>query len=378
MRLFVILCLALAACTTAGGQAPRVAGPNGLPLAVVDARELIVLTAEAPETLISRAEGLGYTLRAVHPLPELDDTLVSLRIPDGRSIPEAIAEIEAAVPGVTAGANHVYRLQATDGGGGRDYAAAMIGWPPDGCRARASVGMIDAAITPGHPALRAGRIVQRAFTDGGTAPATSHGALVADLLIGEDRLRDTTLLSAAVVDPGLDGGGASGVVAILRAVDWLSAEGADVVNISLAGPYNKLLDRALGQAASQGMTFVAAVGNAGPRRPPQYPAAFPFALAVTAVDRDGAIYRNAIRGPHVDIAAPGVDILAAPGGRLTVSSGTSLAAPFVTATVASDPALARLAPARLRAELARRARDLGEAGRDDIFGAGLLRVGAAC
>ncbi|MEM7488052.1 MAG: S8 family serine peptidase [Pseudomonadota bacterium] len=375
MRLALMLSLVLAACVPADPPPTQAAGDAAF--AVVDRRELIVLTAEAPETLIARARGLGYTLRDVQPLPDLDDTLVVFGIPEGSTIAQAIEEIERAVPGVTAGAHHLYRLQV-DGTAGRDYAAAMIGWPAGGCRARGRVGLIDAGVTADHPGLADGRIAQRAFNGPAGPPVTDHGTLMAELLIGPDRLHGTTLYSANVVDPGLGAGDAAGVVAILRGVDWLAANGVDVVNISLAGPRNKLMDRALGHAAQNGMALVAAVGNLGAEQPPQYPAAFPFALAVTAVDRDGAIYRDAIRGSHVDIAAPGVDILVAPGGRLTVSSGTSLAAPQVTAVVASDPSLLELDIRALRAELGRRATDLGEAGRDRVFGAGLLRAPGRC
>lgn len=376
MRLLplVLLLFVVVACTPIGppGQANRGPGP-----AIVDPRELIVLTAQSPAPLIARAEARGYTLRDVFPLPDLDDTLVVFGIPRGTTIPEAIAEIEAAVPGVTAGAHHVYRLQS-GAAQSRDYAAAMIGWPPGGCRARTRVGMLDAGVTDGHPGLAAGHIRQETFTGSPASPVTDHGTRMEELLIGPNRLRGTTLFRANVIDPTLGAGDAAGVVSILRGMDWLAANGVDVVNISLAGPRNKLMNRAMGRAAADGMVLVAAVGNLGPKAPPQYPAAFPVALAVTAVGPEGAIYRKAVRGPHVDIAAPGVDVLLAPGGRLVVASGTSIAAPFVTGVVAADPGLARLAVDALRSELGRRAEDLGQAGRDPVFGAGLLRAPTRC
>ncbi|MCK0167643.1 S8 family serine peptidase [Jannaschia sp. S6380] len=374
MRFALMLCLALAACVPANQP---VRGPAGPVFAVTDPRELIVLTAEDPAILIAGTRDLGYTVRAIHPLNNLSDTLVVFRIPNGTTIAAAIAEVEAAIPGVTAGANHLYRLQ-TDADGGRSYAAQMIGWPAGGCRARARIGMIDAGVLPDHPGLADGRIRERVFTDSSAPPATDHGARMAELLIGPNRLRGTPLYSANVIDPDLGTGDAAGVVSILRGVDWLAANGVDVVNISLAGPRNKLMDRALGRAAADGMVLVAAVGNLGPDQPPQYPAAFPFALAVTAIDRDRRVYRRAIRGPHVDIAAPGVDILLAPGGRMTVSSGTSMAAPFVTGVVAADPALAALGVETLRTELARRATDLGAPGRDTVFGVGLIGAPSGC
>ncbi|MBY5933558.1 S8 family serine peptidase [Tateyamaria omphalii] len=366
IRLIVFVCLVLAACGPAGP--PRATGAGDLPFAVTDERELVVLTAEAPEVLIARAEARGYVLLAQHPLPSLDDILVVFRIPIGTTIPEAIDEIEAAVPGVTAGANHLYSLQSR-ALAAVDYAGSMIGWPEEGCVARARVGMIDGGVAPDHPGLASGQIIQEAFGGGSDAQAMEHGSRIATLLVGPGRLRGTPLYSANVISQG----DTAGVVPILRALDWLAANGVRVVNISMAGPRNKLMNRALSRAAADGMLLVAAVGNEGPSAPPQFPAAFPFVLGVTAVDRDGAIFRNAGRGSHVDLAAPGVDIMVRDGARLRIASGTSMAAPFVTAAIAADKNLTRRSVESVRESLGAAAKDLGPAGRDTVFGAGLLQ-----
>lgn len=360
------------------GCALGVPGATGQP-EVADQRLLIVLTAPPAEPLIEASRALGYGLRDVTPLGELDDILVSLEIPEGRTIPEAIAEIEAEVPGVTAGANHVYRLQALEPDAtGRNYAGPLIGWPAGGCRALRRVGMIDAGIAPDHRGIESGAIVEARFVPGAKPPAGNHGALMADLLTGAGKLTGTRLYSANVVDPDRSGGDASDVVSMLRAVDWLAAEGVDLVNVSLAGPYNKLLNRAMSRAAADGMVIVAAAGNLGPRAAPQYPAAFPFTVAVTAVDRDLSVYDRAVRGDHIDIAAPGVDILVQSGGRLRVVTGTSAAAPFVTAAIAADPRLRRADTGTVRNRLAGDARDLGQDGTDPVFGHGLLRAPEGC
>ena len=374
-RLRLGLLLLLAAC--AAPVAPRQDEDRQRVVAeVVDDRELIVLTAPPQDPVIAQAAALGYVATAVHPLPELADVLIVLRIPSGRTIPEAIEEIESAAPGVTAGAHHRYRLQ-TDGND-RFYANALIGWPSDGCSAMLSVGMIDGGVPPTHPGLADGRIVQQQFFDGDAAPANDHGALMADLLIGPGRLTGVTLYSANVIDPTLDDGDTTGVVSILRALDWLRAQGVDVVNVSLAGPRNKLLDRGLGHAAADETILVAAAGNDGPSAPPLYPAAFPFVLAVTAVDRDLDVYSRAVRGEHIDLAAPGVDILLDGAGGLQIVSGTSAATPFVTAAIAADPGLNALDVAEIRDRLAAQALDLGATGNDPVFGAGLVAAPEVC
>lgn len=350
------------------GQAT--AGP-----AVLDDRELIVLSARPGTVTIDRARSIGYEVIRVDDLSTLDDVLITLRIPEGRSIPEAIAEVEAAAPGVTAGAHHLYTLQSDRA---QSFANQMIRWPKNGCRAQVRIGMIDAALPGGHPLLTSGRVAQRNFTATNEAPRTDHGSLMAELLVGPGRITGTTLFSAVAVDPDLGEGETAGVSAILMAIDWLKSQGVRVVNISLAGPRNKLLNRGLGRAAQDGMVLVSAVGNLGPSAPPQFPAAFPFVIGVTAVDAEAAIYGQAVKGPQVDFAAPGVDLLIQTAGGLRVLSGTSAASPFVTGVIAADPRLAGRQVDEVRRTLARGAQDLGAAGRDPVFGAGLVTAPRVC
>lgn len=377
-KFFILLTLiALPSCSTLG-QAQQNSGPAFVQTApeVVDDRQLVVLATPPGNALIALAEGLGYELLKVDALPALDDVMITLRIPDGRDIPQAIAEIEAAAPTVTAGANHLYRLQA-EPANSLNYAARLIGWPASGCRARQRVGMVDAGLPAGDPKLRSGAVVQRTFV-GNSRPTSTHGTLMAELLVGQGRVTGTPLFSAVAVDPGRDNGETAGVVGILQAVNWLAEQQVDVINISLAGPRNKLLNRGLGRAAKDGMVMVAAAGNAGPNAPPQYPAAFPFVIAVTAVDQGGAVYTKAVRGKHIDLAAPGVDILIEGRSGARVLSGTSAAAPFVTAAIVTDPRLVGRSVDVVRTALGRGTQDLGATGRDPVFGAGLVSAPAAC
>ncbi|MEM0990039.1 MAG: S8 family serine peptidase [Pseudomonadota bacterium] len=373
-RALVLLLAGFATACTADPSADpgQAAGPE-----VTDPRELIVLTEPPADLLIARAQARGYVLRTVYPLDELGDELVVFQIPPGLTIAQAIAEIEADVPGVTAGAHHVYYLQASPPVD-RNYAGPLMRWPETGCRAMQRIGIIDAGIASSHPALIAGRITQERFFAGDQPPVTDHGSLMADLLIGPGRLADAALFSANVVDPAQGDGDAAGVVSILRAVDWMRLNDVALVNISLAGPRNKLMNRALGRAASDGMVFVAAAGNSGPGAPPQFPAAFPFVLAVTAIDQDQAVYAQAVHGDHIDVAAPGVDILVPSAGGLKIKSGTSVAAPFVTAVLAADPQLANTSIERARRDLRARAMDLGSPGWDPVFGAGLVLAPEGC
>lgn len=101
---------------------------------------------------------------------------------------------------------------------------------------------------------------------------------------------------------------------------------------------------------------------------------------MTAVDRDLRVYRRANRGPHIDLAAPGVDVWTAASVRgARTKTGTSYAAPFVSAAAALLPqAEPSLTGPEVRARLVGQARDLGAEGRYEIFGWGLLAPPGGC
>src|SRR3981081_2669034 len=123
-----------------------------------------------------------------------------------------------------------------------------------------------------------------------------------------------------------------------------------------------------------GMGGAAPAGNTAPQAPEAYPAAYPEVIAVTATDIDDKLFDGANQGRYVSVAAPGVDVLvAAPNGGYDFTTGTSVATAHVSGLAAllleRDPVLT---PDAVRAILMRTARDLGPAGRDDQFGAGLV------
>jgi subtilisin family serine protease len=180
---------------------------------------------------------------------------------------------------------------------------------------------------------------------------------------------------AGVFGVAAQGDPVSSVVELANAIDWLVGRDVAVINMSLAGPPNGLLEFAIQRALAKGHAVVAAVGNAGPASKPLYPAAYPGVIGVTATDAKRRIFRRAVQGNQVDFAAPGVSVRGANGGDTGESlySGTSFAAPYVAAQIALS--LKRPNPNQASAavqSLAARARDLGVPGRDDTFGFGLI------
>ena len=107
-------------------------------------------------------------------------------------------------------------------------------------------------------------------------------------------------------------------------------------------------------------------------RTPSYPAAYEQVIAVTAVDKNLRGYIHANHGDYIDVAAPGVGIWTAlPGVLEGYQSGTSFAAPHVTAILAAvhDRVEDKSKEGFLKALAIR---DLGQAGRDRIYGQGLV------
>jgi subtilisin family serine protease len=122
---------------------------------------------------------------------------------------------------------------------------------------------------------------------------------------------------------------------ILKGLDEAMRRRVKIINMSFAGPYDVMLERKLREAYDKGIVLIAAAGNAGPDSPPLYPAADPSVIAVTATDAGNKPFAMAVRGAHVGLAAPGVDILVpSPGGAYQLTTGTSVAAAHVSGAVA--------------------------------------------
>ncbi|MEM8752288.1 MAG: S8 family serine peptidase [Pseudomonadota bacterium] len=371
--------LSLAACAGDGPRGPAAA--VGTEVRLIDERELVVIYEldVAAEPLKAAVAARGYAVLDETALPALSLQMLTLEIPVGRTGPEAIREVEALEPRTIAGVNHAFETPPAElSADPLRYADRLLDWPAMGCVAGAPIGMIDTMVDAADPALSGTRVVTKVF-DGADRTNTRHGTDVAAILAEPNRLRSVEIRAAAVVGGDDPAGPAAGVDEIVKALDWLAADGVRVVNVSLAGPYNKILDRGVRAAAERGLILVAAVGNDGAEAPPLYPAAFDGVLAVTAVDVEADVYRNANRGGHIDVAAPGVDVFVDTDERGRFATGTSIAAPFVTARIAADPTLASLRGVEeVRARLRRGATDLGPPGFDEVFGAGLVDGPAGC
>lgn len=245
------------------------------------------------------------------------------------------------------------------------------------------VAVIDSGADMAHPELQG--VVAGSFDAlGGEVQPHAHGTAMAAAILAQAQLQGVApaarLLAARAFTGSATPGAANGTTFhILSALDWAAEEGARVLNLSFAGPQDRLMSRSLAGARGKGIVAIAAAGNGGAKAAPLYPGADPNVIAVTATDAEDKLFAGANRGDYVAVAAPGVDVLAAePEGRYAFSSGTSIAAAHVSGLVAllleKRPDLDLEGVRKL---LSDSAIDLGAKGRDPLFGAGRIDVPAA-
>ncbi|MBI9114362.1 S8 family serine peptidase [Sanguibacter suaedae] len=160
--------------------------------------------------------------------------------------------------------------------------------------------------------------------------------------------------------------------------------GAQVVNVSMSTTVDDPgLREAVASATSRGTLVVASAGNRNTTQDtddsPRYPAAYPEVLSVTSVDADGLPTADAIHGQHVDIAAPGTDVLTTflAAGDCVMASGVPSTS-YATAYVSAAAALVAQAhpdesPAQWEHRLLATAGRSTLDARDDLVGWGVVR-----
>jgi hypothetical protein len=288
-------------------------------------RGIVVVIDPDPASLQSAGRA-GFRLVAEDSEPQLGIVVAQLAVPQGMSVHSALKLLRKVAPAMQADSDHIFE----PAGGALGAVAAELAAAPAKAAGRV-VGMIDGGVAS-NPSLRTASIEQQGFA--GPPKATGHGTAVASLLVGNDgRFHGAATgarLYVADVYGGTEAAGSASV--IVKALAWLASKNPQVINISLVGPPNRLLERAIAAVQARGVEVVAAVGNDGPAAPPQYPASYPGVVSVTAVDEHGRALPEAGKPVHLDFAAPGADMAAAlPGQGFARVRGTSFASPLVAA-----------------------------------------------
>jgi len=223
------------------------------------------------------------------------------------------------------------------------------------------IAVIDTRVDAAHPEL-AGQVVEsRDFVGGGEA-GDRHGTAVAGVIASQSGNRlgivgvapgARVLALRACTQAAAAARGSCTTFDLARAIDFaIGAGSADVINLSLGGPRDALIERMIAQAMARGVVVVAAEGEGRAT----FPAEMEGVIAVSAEESKSALQ---------SLGAPGVDVLSlAPPDGYDYFSGSSMAAAQVSGVVAllleRSP---KPAAAEIRGLLARTARR-AEAGGD--------------
>ena len=210
------------------------------------------------------------------------------------------------------------------------------------------IAVIDSGIDASHPDLNGAVATQRNFTSGKPA---AHGTEIAGVIAARGDKGVVGIAPQAELldlracwDSGHDADPATcDSFSLAQALDYAVTNGASVINLSLAGPDDTLLDRLLSAANARGITVVAAA-------PPNTDRDYVFPTVVSSVIAVGLSDDPANSPGAFAIRAPGTDVLTTfPGARYDYASGSSLAAAHVSGIVALVDALHRqLSPQQIR------------------------------
>ena len=353
-----------------------------------EAGEIIIFSKDMPaaKQLAEQLAASGYGVKRRKVFKNLGFVINVIRLPPGMHVSQALASIRQQTPDMIVDANHRYQPS------GRPsiwQMHDMIAWGKPGmtCGKGIRLGLIDTGIDTSHQSLAPHQVTSRSMLPMGVeAAAPQHGTAIASLLIGlpssgiAGLLPAATLYNAAVFRQLKNDTIDTTAELIISALDWLQDQGVHVINLSLSGPRNLLMETALQHLLRQGQLITAAAGNQGKTAAPSFPAAIDGVVAVTAVDSRFRVYEHANHGGYIDVAAPGVDIWAArPGKTGAFYSGTSFATPYASAALArlrfEKPAAKGQA---LIQELLSKSTELGSHGHDPVFGYGLVQFSGKC
>jgi len=219
------------------------------------------------------------------------------------------------------------------------------------------VAVVDSGIDATHPDLQGQLALNNNFVDAGPTPPENHGTAVAGIIAARAGNGGILGIAPQAKVMGLracwqqrDLATRCNSFTLSKAINFAIQNGAQIINLSLSGPPDRLLDRLLDVALERGISVVGAIDPHATSA--TFPANHHGVLAVASQPRTQA-------APTADLSlaatppllAPGNDVpTAAPGGRWAFVNGSSYAAAHVTGMLALlDELRPGASPAQLRA-----------------------------
>lgn len=247
------------------------------------------------------------------------------------------------------------------------------------------IAVVDSGVYSAHPFLQ-GYISDTQYdlvnNDNVANDTSGHGTLVTGVIVDAMQKLNVNIVPIRV----FDGEGNSSKLKIEQGIRRAISEGVDVINLSLRGPINEehsIVDDAISDAIANDIIVVAAAGNDNNNTNLYCPAHLSTPIVVSGVDKEKHRYTDSNYGNSVDVTAPAVDIKtcairSVSSTGYAKASGTSLAAPHVTAAAAMlrllYPNISQISISNL---LRSYTVDFGSAGFDIYFGDGFSRISDA-
>ena len=213
-----------------------------------------------------------------------------------------------------------------------------------------------------------------------------HGTFVSGIIAAIDNTAGIVGVSQVEILPirVLNECGSGSTSNVAAGISYAASKDVDVINLSLGSSFkSRTLESAVNNAYNSGVVIVASAGNSGTAQK-FYPASFKNAIAVSALDNSNNLASYSTYGKSIELSAPGGDGDAAtsewilsiiPSNSYAISIGTSFSAPHVSGVAALVKAEYPLATnVEIREHLQTTADDLGDSGRDNIYGYGLVNA----
>ncbi len=211
------------------------------------------------------------------------------------------------------------------------------------------IAVIDSGCDVNHESLKDNIVAVRNFTDEDgkshniVVDRVGHGTHVIGTIAANGK--NNTIMGVApkadiYVLKAIDRTGSGKVSWVVNAIYYAIEQHVDIISMSLGMPKStEKLEKAVKEAVNKNILLVCAAGNDGDGNVNDfeysYPAAYPEVISVGAVDKKGVPANFSNSNLNIDVVAPGVDILSTyPGNQFAVLSGTSMATPHVSGSLA--------------------------------------------
>jgi len=365
---------------------------------------MIAFSLYASSSHFASAKGISQKVRVIAE----SDEKVTAAVEHGCQIVRETRGLKALLCGSdiasSLGLQEDVRVFAVDSGANSQIGATTVQSNGDEGTGRKII-VLDTGYNYVHPELSSSYLGGEDFVNGDNDPMddNGHGSHVAGLITADGAYSaakgvapGTGIIAGKVLDSSGSGYFSDIVAAMYWAIDGpdgilgtVDDFNADAISMSLgtSPPYTykgtcdsviPSVTAAIKYARDNGVLVVVAAGNSG-KSGISLPGCISYSTTVGAVDSSDKIASFSGRGKAVDIVAPGVSLVSAwIGTNYAIASGTSMATPVVSGTVAlikfNHP---NYSPSEVESALLGTAKDLGKPGKDTTYGYGRVNASAA-